>query len=86
MSSRRSPRPGQLQLLVLEGDLREQNRAVVRLPDVIGVAYLDEDQLTLEGVTIKTGRPGKGGTLWNHEDSTTVGESGEVHETLRFPE
>ncbi|WP_437538939.1 hypothetical protein WME79_22775 [Sorangium sp. So ce726] len=54
--------------------------------DSIGVAYLDEDQLTLEGVTIETGKPGTGGTSWNHDGSTTVGESGEAHETLRFPE
>ncbi|AUX36100.1 MULTISPECIES: hypothetical protein [Sorangium] len=54
--------------------------------DSIGIAYLDEDQLTLEGVTIETGRPGKGGTSWNYDGSTTVGESGEAHETLRFPE
>ncbi|WP_437897117.1 hypothetical protein [Sorangium sp. So ce124] len=54
--------------------------------DSIGIAYLDEDQLTLEGVTIETGQPGKGGTSWNHDGSTTVGESGEAHETLRFPE
>ncbi|WP_437925417.1 hypothetical protein WMF37_41165 [Sorangium sp. So ce291] len=54
--------------------------------DSIGVAYLDEDQPTLEGVAIETGRPGEGGTNWNHDGSTTVGESGEAHETLRFPE
>ncbi|WP_437827902.1 hypothetical protein [Sorangium sp. So ce1153] len=54
--------------------------------DSIGVAYLDEDQLTLEGVTIETGRPGEGGTSWNHDGSTTTGESGKAHETLRFPE
>ncbi|WP_437567675.1 hypothetical protein [Sorangium sp. So ce542] len=54
--------------------------------DSIGVAYLDEDQLTLEGVTIETGQPGKGGTSWSHDGSMTVGESGEAHETLRFPE
>ncbi|WP_438032762.1 hypothetical protein [Sorangium sp. So ce204] len=54
--------------------------------DSIGIAYLDEDQLTLEGVTIETGQPGKGGTSWNHDGSMTVGESGEAHETLRFPE
>ncbi|WP_437592899.1 hypothetical protein [Sorangium sp. So ce1000] len=54
--------------------------------DSIGVAYLDEDQLTIEGVTSETGQPGKGGTSWNHDGSTTVGESGEAHETLRFPE
>ncbi|WP_437797981.1 hypothetical protein [Sorangium sp. So ce693] len=54
--------------------------------DSIGVAYLDEDQLTLEGVTIEIGQPGKGGTSWNHDGSTTVGESGKAHKTLRFPE
>ncbi|MGK3983031.1 hypothetical protein WME99_08325 [Sorangium sp. So ce136] len=54
--------------------------------DSIGVAYLDEDQLTLEGVTIETGLPGEGGTSWNHDGSTTVGESGNAIETLRFPE
>ncbi|CAN99444.1 hypothetical protein predicted by Glimmer/Critica [Sorangium cellulosum So ce56] len=54
--------------------------------DSIGIAYLDEDQLTLEGVTIETGQPGKGGTSWNHDGSMTVGESGEAHETLRFPQ
>ncbi|WP_437876512.1 hypothetical protein [Sorangium sp. So ce513] len=54
--------------------------------DSIGIAYLDEDQLTLENVTIETGEPGKGGTSWNHDGSTTVGESGKAHETLRFPE
>ncbi|WP_438032948.1 hypothetical protein [Sorangium sp. So ce204] len=54
--------------------------------DSIGIAYLDEDQLTLEGVTIETGQPGVGGTSWNHDGSTTVGESGEAHKTLRFPE
>ncbi|WP_441290716.1 hypothetical protein ACSRUE_09520 [Sorangium sp. KYC3313] len=54
--------------------------------DSIGVAYLDEDQLTLEGVTIEIGQPGVGGTSWDHDGSTTVGESGEAHETLRFPE
>ncbi|WP_437802043.1 hypothetical protein [Sorangium sp. So ce693] len=33
---------------------------------ITGTAYLDEDQLMLEGVTIETGKPGKGGTSWNH--------------------
>ncbi|AUX20929.1 hypothetical protein SOCEGT47_014060 [Sorangium cellulosum] len=54
--------------------------------DSIGIAYLDEDQLTLEGVTIETGQPGKGGTSWNHDGSTTVAEGGKAHKTLRFPE
>ncbi|KYF82707.1 hypothetical protein BE11_25175 [Sorangium cellulosum] len=53
--------------------------------DSIGVAYIDEDQLTLEGVTFEIGQPGKGGMSWNQDGSTTVGESGEAHETLRFP-
>jgi hypothetical protein len=35
---------------------------------------------------IEIGQPGKGGTSWNHDGSTTVGESGEAHATLRFPE
>ncbi|XXS89013.1 hypothetical protein WMF17_38920 [Sorangium sp. So ce362] len=54
--------------------------------DSIGIAYLDEDKLTLEGVTIETGQPGKGGTSWNHDGTTTMGPSGEAHPTLRFPE
>ncbi|WP_438043392.1 hypothetical protein [Sorangium sp. So ce128] len=54
--------------------------------DSIGVAYLDEDQLTLEGVTFDIGQPGKGGTSWNHDGSTTEGESGNAVETFRFPE
>ncbi|WP_437644036.1 hypothetical protein [Sorangium sp. So ce362] len=54
--------------------------------DSIGIAYLDEDQLTLEGVTFEIGRPGMGGTSWNYDGSTTVGESGTSVETLRFPE
>ncbi|WP_437765362.1 hypothetical protein WMF27_30365 [Sorangium sp. So ce281] len=54
--------------------------------DSIGIAYLDEDQLTLEGVTFDLGVPGVGGTSWNHDGSTTMGPSGEAHETLRFVE
>ncbi|XXY51980.1 hypothetical protein WME91_12635 [Sorangium sp. So ce269] len=54
--------------------------------DSIGVAYLDEGQLTLEGVTFEIGPPGTGGTSWNHDGTTTMGQSGESHETLRFPE
>ncbi|XXT17255.1 hypothetical protein WME94_44220 [Sorangium sp. So ce429] len=54
--------------------------------DSIGVAYLDEDQLTLEGVAIETGQPGMGGTSWNYDGTTTMGPSGEAHQTLRFPE
>ena len=33
--------------------------------DSIGIAYLDEDQLTLEGVTFELGPPGPGGTSWD---------------------
>ncbi|WP_437665636.1 hypothetical protein [Sorangium sp. So ce1182] len=54
--------------------------------DSIGVAYIDEDQLTLEGVTFEIGPAGPGGTSWNHDGSTTVGESGKAHETLRSSE
>ncbi|WP_437692680.1 hypothetical protein [Sorangium sp. So ce176] len=54
--------------------------------DSIGIAYLDEDQLTLEGVTFEVGPPGKGGMSWNHDGSTTSGADGTVAETLRFPE
>ncbi|WP_437867083.1 hypothetical protein [Sorangium sp. So ce363] len=54
--------------------------------DSIGVAYLDEDQLTLENVIIETGPPGPGGTSWNYDATTTTGQSGEAHQTLRFPE
>ena len=61
-------------------------RVTGRGGDSIGVAYLDEDQLTLEVVTIETGQPGEGGISWNHDGSMTAGESGEAHETLRFSE
>ncbi|XXT42588.1 hypothetical protein WMF13_11775 [Sorangium sp. So ce513] len=54
--------------------------------DSIGIAYRDEDQLTLEGVTFEIGPPGKGGTSWNHDGSTTSGADGIAVETLRFPE
>ncbi|WP_159397540.1 hypothetical protein [Sorangium cellulosum] len=54
--------------------------------DSIGIAYLDEDQLTLEGVTYELGPPGKGGTSWSHEGSAVTGEDGSVLETLHFLE
>ncbi|WP_434041576.1 MULTISPECIES: hypothetical protein [Sorangium] len=54
--------------------------------DSIGVASLDEGQLTLEGVIFEIGQPGNGGMSWNHDGTTTMGQSGERHETLRFPE
>ncbi len=54
--------------------------------DSIGVAYLDEDQLTLEGVTFDIGPPGPGGISRNYDGSTTVAEDGNSVKTLRFPE
>ncbi|WP_437533310.1 hypothetical protein WME79_06370 [Sorangium sp. So ce726] len=54
--------------------------------DSIGIAYRDEDQLTLEGVTFEIGPPGKGGISWNNDSSTTSGEDGIAVKTLRFPE
>ncbi|WP_437999876.1 hypothetical protein WMF26_08265 [Sorangium sp. So ce185] len=54
--------------------------------DSIGVAYLDEDQLTLEGVTYELGPPGKGGTSWDWAGNAIKGEDGAAVETLRFPE
>ncbi|WP_437974010.1 hypothetical protein [Sorangium sp. So ce295] len=54
--------------------------------DSIGVAYLDEGRLTLEDVIFEIGPPGHGGMSWNHDGTTTMGQSGERHEALRFPE
>ncbi|WP_438022543.1 hypothetical protein [Sorangium sp. So ce233] len=54
--------------------------------DSIGIAYLDEDQLTLEGVGYELAPPGKGGMSWNHDGSTVSAEDGVAVETLRFPE
>ncbi|MDC0685416.1 hypothetical protein [Sorangium atrum] len=54
--------------------------------DSIGVAYLDEDRLTLEGVTFEIGPAGHGGISWNLDGSTTMAEGGNSAETLRFPE
>ncbi|KYF75434.1 hypothetical protein BE18_14100 [Sorangium cellulosum] len=54
--------------------------------DAIGIAYLDEDQLTLEGITYALGPAGKGGVSWNHDGSMVVGRDGMQVETLRFPE
>ncbi|WP_044986721.1 hypothetical protein [Sorangium cellulosum] len=54
--------------------------------DSIGIAYLDEDQLTLEGVKYELGPPGEGGISWNHDGSMVTGEDGTQIETLRFPE
>ncbi|WP_437654759.1 hypothetical protein [Sorangium sp. So ce1182] len=54
--------------------------------DSIGIAYLDEDQLTLEGVTYELGPPGKGGTSWDWAGETVTGQDGSKFETLRFAE
>ncbi|WP_437621940.1 hypothetical protein [Sorangium sp. So ce1151] len=54
--------------------------------DSIGIAYLDEDQLTLEGVTYALGPPGKGGVSWDWSGDEVTGEDGIQVETQRFPE
>ncbi|WP_437338419.1 hypothetical protein [Sorangium sp. So ce394] len=54
--------------------------------DSIGIAYLDEDQLTLEGVTYELGPPGMGGTSWDWSGEMVTGQDGSKLETLRFPE
>ncbi|WP_437829847.1 hypothetical protein [Sorangium sp. So ce1153] len=54
--------------------------------DSIGIAYLDEDQLTLEGITYELGPPGKGGVSWDWSGVEIGGEDGTAVKTLRFPE
>ncbi|MGK3967446.1 hypothetical protein WMF38_25140 [Sorangium sp. So ce118] len=54
--------------------------------DSIGIAYLDKDQLTLEGVTYDLGPPGKGGVSWDWSGEEIRGEDGTRVETLRFPD
>ncbi|WP_437535815.1 hypothetical protein WME79_15210 [Sorangium sp. So ce726] len=54
--------------------------------DSIGIAYLDEDRLTVEGLTVDLGPPGEGGISWNPDGTLVRGPSGETHETLRFAE
>ncbi|WP_437535812.1 hypothetical protein WME79_15205 [Sorangium sp. So ce726] len=54
--------------------------------DSIGVAYLDEDQLTLEGVAFEIGPPGKGGVTWTRSGDEIRAEDGISVETRRFPE
>ncbi|WP_437800066.1 hypothetical protein [Sorangium sp. So ce693] len=54
--------------------------------DSIGIATLDEDQLTLERVTYELGPPGKGGVSWDWSGEEIRGEDGTRVETLRFPE
>ncbi|WP_437927812.1 hypothetical protein WMF37_00825 [Sorangium sp. So ce291] len=47
---------------------------------------LDEDQLTLEGVTYELGPPGTGGTSWDWVGEMVTGQDGSKFETLRFSE
>ncbi|WP_437755884.1 hypothetical protein [Sorangium sp. So ce1389] len=54
--------------------------------DSIGIAYLDEDQLTLEDVTFELGPPGEGGVSWDVNGDEIRAEDGNAVETLRFPE
>ncbi|WP_437979294.1 hypothetical protein [Sorangium sp. So ce295] len=54
--------------------------------DSIGIAYLDEDQLTLERVSYELGPPGKGGVSWDWSGDMITGEDGRAVKTLRFPE
>ncbi|WP_437923836.1 hypothetical protein WMF37_33090 [Sorangium sp. So ce291] len=54
--------------------------------DSIGIAYLDEDRLTLEGVTYELGPPGEGGVSWDWSGAEITGEDGVAVETLRFTE
>ncbi|WP_437664458.1 hypothetical protein [Sorangium sp. So ce1182] len=54
--------------------------------DAIGIAYLDEDQLTVEGVTFELGPPGKGGVSWDQDGNMVLGEDGVAVEKRRFPE
>ncbi|WP_438039075.1 hypothetical protein [Sorangium sp. So ce128] len=54
--------------------------------DSIGIAYLDEARLTLEGVTYTLGPPGKGGVSWDWSGEEIRGEDGTRVETLRFPD
>ncbi|WP_437277687.1 hypothetical protein WME90_41675 [Sorangium sp. So ce375] len=51
-----------------------------------GGALIDEDQLTLEGVTYDRRPPGKGGVSWDWSGEEIRGEDGTRVETLRFPE
>ncbi|XXU43112.1 hypothetical protein WME75_29615 [Sorangium sp. So ce1014] len=54
--------------------------------DSIGIATLDEDRLTVEGVTFTLGPPGKGGISWDDQGKMISGEDGGAVETLRFAE
>ncbi|WP_438034394.1 hypothetical protein [Sorangium sp. So ce204] len=54
--------------------------------DSIGIATLDEDQLTLERVTYDLGPPGKGGVSWDWSGEEIHGENGIQVETQRFPD
>ncbi|WP_437597342.1 hypothetical protein WMF28_32420 [Sorangium sp. So ce590] len=48
----------------------------------IGIAYVDEDQFTLEDVTFTLGAPGKGGATYKPDDDK--GDDGFAAETYRF--
>ncbi|WP_437795405.1 hypothetical protein [Sorangium sp. So ce693] len=52
----------------------------------IGIAYLDEGRLTVEGVTFTLGPPGKGGIGRDDQGKMISGEDGIAVEALRFPE
>ncbi|WP_437929067.1 hypothetical protein WMF37_07280 [Sorangium sp. So ce291] len=54
--------------------------------DSIGIAYLDEDRLTVEGVTFTLGPPGKGGISWDDQGKMISCEDGVAVETRRFAE
>ncbi|WP_437295337.1 hypothetical protein [Sorangium sp. So ce426] len=53
--------------------------------DAIGIAYLDEGRVTVEGVTFTLGLPGKGGISWDDQGEMISGEDGVAVEMLRFP-
>ncbi|WP_049949385.1 hypothetical protein [Sorangium cellulosum] len=54
--------------------------------DSIGIAYLDEERLTVEGVTFTLGPPGKGGISWDKQGERISGEDGVAVEMRRFAE
>ncbi|WP_434044740.1 MULTISPECIES: hypothetical protein [Sorangium] len=54
--------------------------------DSIGIAYLDEDQLALEGVTFELGPPGEGGVSWDVNGNEIRADDGNAVESLRFLE
>ncbi|XXY13580.1 hypothetical protein WME88_35540 [Sorangium sp. So ce216] len=50
------------------------------------IAYLDEERLTVLGVTFTLGPPGPGGISWDQEGKMSAGEDGVAVETRRFAE